>query len=61
MKQKLDTKSLLERAKVKQKRSKVSFTFNTVIYSQFQQYCKKQKVPMARLLEELMKDVINTI
>ena len=58
MKKKLDAKSILNRAKKKESRQKVSFTFDTDLYKSFTEICTKQEVAMSRVLEELMKDFI---
>jgi hypothetical protein len=59
-KSKLDPDAIIERAKTKPRRAKASFTFDTDIYTRFQLYCKKKDVPISRVLEELMKELITT-
>lgn len=60
MKKKLDAKSILNRAKKKDSRQKVSFTFDTELYSEFVRICDKQDVAMSRVLEELIKEFISS-
>ena len=60
MKKKLDAKSILNRAKKKSNRQKLSFTFDTDIYAEFVKICEKQDVPISRVLEELIKEFIGS-
>ena len=60
MKKKLDAKSILNRAKKKPGKQKVSFTFSIELYSEFVKICDKQDVAMSRVLEELIKEFISS-
>lgn len=61
MEKKLDIKGIINRAKKKNNKQKVSFTFDTELYSEFVRICDKQDVAMSRVLEELMKSFIDSM
>lgn len=58
---KIDVKDALKNAKAsKIRRVKVSFTFEDDLYKEFQDRCIKDKVTMSRLLEEFMRQYIES-
>lgn len=58
MKKKVNTKSILAKAKLKSYRSKVSFTFDLETYRRFQAACAAENVHASRVIEEFMLQFI---
>jgi hypothetical protein len=59
--QKVNGKNIVKRLKNKGKKSqKVSFSFRADIYEQFREVCQEEEVSMSSVLEELMKDFLDS-
>lgn len=54
----MEVNSLLKGAKKVKHRMKVSFTFDAELYTKFQILCDQNEVAQSRLLEEMIKVVV---
>jgi len=54
----VDVKTVLDKAKAKELKAKVSYTLDADLVEQFRLFCGKERVAQSRVLEELIRELL---